>query len=212
MLPAARGDVWVTLPRLTLQTQRHFPPAQPQKYLSDTDANFPKNHLLLSMALRARADLQKHHSCCLHTAWEAPSPLTLVPGGGDGVGELQTLIWGVKTDPDGRDEHLIIPLPAQHHVFQVFGGSMWTLRKRNKLLETTHGWDLLTQQVLATTRQRALRKAKTLAKKKPFEGRLSEESFQVTADAFSISFSPLSQPGSSGSTGRLGRLPVFTSP
>lgn len=57
------------------------------------------------MALRAGAALQKHHSCCLPTAWEAPSPLTLVPGGGDGVGELQTLIWGVKTDPDGRDEH-----------------------------------------------------------------------------------------------------------
>lgn len=126
------------------------------------------------------------------------------------------MVWGSCKPsfggPDGWDEHLIIPLPAQHRVFQVFGGSMWTLRKRNKLLETTHGWDLLTQQVLATTRQRALRKAKTLAKKKPFEGRLSEESFQVTADAFSISFSPLSQPGSSSFTGRLGRLPVFTSP
>lgn len=130
------------------------------------------------MALRAGAALQNHHSCCLHTAWEAPSPLTLVPGGGDGVGELQTLIWGVKTDPDGRDEHLIIPLPAQHRVFQVFGGSMWTLRKRNKLLGTTHGWDLLTQQVLATTRQRALRKAKTLAKKNPLEEGLAKSPFR----------------------------------
>lgn len=34
----------------------------------------------------------------------------------------------------------------------------------------------------------------------------------MTAGAFSISFSLLSQPGSSGSTGRLGQLPVFTSP
>lgn len=33
----------------------------------------------------------------------------------------------------------------------------------------------------------------------------------MTADAFSISFSPLSQPGLSCSTGRLGQLPVFTS-
>lgn len=63
---------------------------------------------------------------------------------------------GLKTDSDGRGEHLTILLPAQHRVFQVFGGSMWTLRKRNKLLDTTRG----------LTQQRALTKAKTLAKKK----------------------------------------------